>query len=77
MPLGLEKSNCGKISVCYDSTRGYIITFKCYNVVFAVFKTHFGLPVWRYVFDNPIEVVPGQKIAFDRNGNRIEDMYVW
>lgn len=71
MPLALDRNRNGRASVV-SSCDGWVITFHCYDVVASAYKTHFGTPLWRHNFDPLLEVVPGQKIVFDRDGNLID-----
>ena len=63
MPLRLEGSPKPKANIHFScATSIWTINFKSYGVLTAVNKTHNGLPVFRFVFETPMEIVPGQEV---------------
>lgn len=44
----------------------WVVTFQGYGPVYSVTITKYGLPVLRYNYGNPLEVVLGQQISFTR-----------
>ena len=74
MPLRLKTDCDCEATINYNSTHGWVVTFKSYCVLLSVYKTHFGVPLWRHNFVSPVEIVPGQQVSFDVDGNLIKNV---